>query len=123
MPMATTDALMGFGVPAQLASLLGGNPNVLTTTGTTVGAAAVLKSRNTELSTAASQTGAIPPTTAAVMEPYFITNPASTSAVLYVQSGHTLNGSLNGTKTLAQNSNTILWQYKKTFWVSITASS
>lgn len=119
MPIATTDALMGFGFAAHQAALLGGNPNALTTTGTAQGTAAILKSRNTELVTAASQTGAIPPSTAAVMEPYFITNQAATTGVVYVPVGHNLNGSANGSVNVAQGKSVIFWQYKKNNWTYI----
>ena len=120
--MPTSDALMGFGMPSQQASQLGANPNALTTTGTSQTTAAVLKSRNTELVTAASQTGAIPPATAGVFDLYFITNQASTPAVVYVPVGHTLNGSLNGTVasgSLAQFKTVILYQYKSKNWTYI----
>lgn len=119
MPIATSDALMGVGIPAQAAAMMGANPHVLTTTGTAQGTAAVLKSKNTELLTAGSQTGAIPPSSAPVMEEYNIVNPTATTGVVYVPSGHTLLGTLNGSFNLAQNKAAIMWQYKKSFWAYI----
>lgn len=119
MPVATDDALTGLGVPAQLAQLLGAQPAVLTCAGTTQGTAAVLKSRGSELSAAASQTGAIPPSTAEVMVPYALTNSSSTTAVLYVPVGHNLNGSLNGSVNVAQNKAIYFWQYKSKNWTYI----
>lgn len=116
MPMATADTLTGLGMPPQLANALGANPHTLTCTGTTQATAAVLRSRNTEVSPAASQTGAIPPSTAPVMEPYFINNQQSTTAVIYVPVGHSLNGSLNGSVNLAQTKSIILYQYKRNNW-------
>lgn len=116
MPIATADALTGIGFPGQQANLMGANPHALTTTGTAQGTAAILKSRNTELVTAASQTGAIPPSNAPVMEPYFIVNPTATAGVIYVPSGHSLNGSLNGSVSLAQNKQIIFYQYKRNNW-------
>lgn len=117
MPVATSDALTGLGMTPQLAALMGGNPSALTTKGTTSGTAATILSKNTELVTAASQTGAIFPTGVAVMEPYFITNAAATTGVIYVPTGHTFNTS--GTPTslnLAQFKTVILWQYKPKNW-------
>lgn len=117
--MPTADALMGLGMPAQLSDLLGGNPNALTTTGTAQATAAKIKSKNTELVTAGSQTGAIFNTSVQVMQPYFIVNPTATSGVIYPPTGDTLGGSVNGTITLAQNKSCIVWQYKKGFWTYI----
>ena len=129
MPISTSDALTGLGTPAQLAAVMGANPNVLTTKGTTQGGAAVLLSRNTELSPAASQTGAIPPATAGVMEPYFLinTSASSTTAKVYVPVGHTLstptNGGLNGSFSLPVSTSAIFWQYKPKFWaVNLSAA-
>lgn len=119
MPIATADALMGLGMPAQLSSLMGANPSALTTTGTTQGTAATLKSKNTELVTAGSQTGAIPPSSAPIMEPYFITSQAATTGIVYVPVGHTLNGTLNGSVSVAQTKSVILWQYKRNNWTYI----
>jgi len=116
MPISTTDALTGLGFSGQQAALMGGNPTVLTCTGTTQGGAAILKSRNTELSPASSQTGAIPPSSASVMEPYFLTNQQATTATVYVPSGHYLNSSQNGSTTVAQGASLIFWQYKPKYW-------
>lgn len=117
--MPTQDDLMGLGMAAQLSEVLGANPNVLTTTGTAQGTAALMKSRNQELLTAASQTGAILSTTAAIMRPHFIVNPTATTAVIYAPSGQTLGGTLNGSFNLAQNKAAIVWQYKKGFWTYV----
>lgn len=120
MPEATSDAFMGLGMPAQISAILGANPHNLTCAGTSQTTAAILKSRNTELTAAASQTGAVPPTTAGVMEPYFIVNSSSTAAVVYVPVGHTLNGTLNSSilsgTGLIQWRSVILYQYKPKFW-------
>lgn len=123
MPVASADALAGLGLPAQLAQLLGGNPSQLTTTGTTQGTAAIIRSTNTELVTAASQTGAVLPSSpdnSNVMVPYNIFNGTATTGVLYVPTGHTLNGTLNGTLNIpSTNKSVIVWQYKPKFWASI----
>ena len=122
MPMATADALTGVGVPAQLATLLGGNPNKQAGTGTAQTGATVIRSRNTELNPQASATAFVFPSTAGVMEPYFLVNPQSTSALIFVPSGHTLStvssGGSNGNVTLAQNTSVVMWQYKPKFWAA-----
>jgi hypothetical protein len=119
MPVATEDALAGLGVPAQLSALLGAQPAVLTCAGTSQTTAAVLKSRGSELTAAASQTGAIPPFDAPIMTPYALTNSSSTTVVLYVPVGHNLNSSLNGSVNVAQNKSIYLWQYKAKYWTYI----
>ena len=116
MPIATADALTGLGFPGQQANALGANPHALTCTGTAQGTAAILKSRNTELVTAGGATGAIAPANAPVMEAYFIVNPTATSGVVYVPSGHSLNGSANAGVTVAQNKQVIFYQYKRGQW-------
>lgn len=116
MPIATADALMGFGFPAQQAALMGGNPNALTCVGTAQTGAAVIKSKNTELVTAGGATAAVFPTTVGIMEPYFINNQAATTGLVYVPSGHSVNGSLNGSVSIPQAKAAIIWQYKKSNW-------
>jgi len=116
MPQSTD--LTGAGLPPLLASLLGNQANALVTTGTSQTTAATIKTHNTELTTASSQTGAILPSNALVGTPYFVACPTSTSGVIYAPVGQTLNGSLNGSVTVAQNKCVILWQYKLNNWVS-----
>lgn len=116
MPVATSDALTGLGMVPQLAALMGGNPHALTTAGTSQTTAVTLKSKNTEIVTAASQTGAIPPSNAPVMEPYFITNQASTTGVIYVPVGHYLNSVQNASLNLVQYKTCIFYQYKPKYW-------
>lgn len=117
--MPDVNALMGHGMPAQLADLIGAQPHALTTAGVAQGTATTIKSKNTELVTAGGATGAILPSTAGINDAYFVTCPTATSGVVYVPSGHSLNGSLNAGLTIAQNKAAILYQYKRTLWASI----
>lgn len=117
--MPTSDALMGTGLPAQVAQQLGGNPHSLTCTGTAQGTAAKVLSKQTELLTASSQTGAIFPSDAPIGSQYMFFNKNSDSAVVYVPSGHYLNGSQNAGLTIAQNKGAIMWQYKKSYWTCV----
>jgi hypothetical protein len=116
--MAAETELTGLGVAPQLANLLGGQPNVLTCAGTTQGAGAKIKSKNTELSTGASAYVAVLPS-GALYAPYFVFTSSSTSAVVYPPTGQYLNGSQNGSLTVAQNKAATFWQYKKGYWASI----
>ena len=120
MPMATTDALTGLGMPAQLANLIGGNPNLQAGTGTTQTGATVIKSRNTELNPASSSTAFVFPSNVAVMEPYFLVNVQSTAGVVFVPSGHTIVSgagvATNGSVSISQGKAAIVWQYKVKNW-------
>lgn len=116
MPQATD--LMGVGMPPHLAVELGNTSNALTCTGTALATAAAVKSTNTELVAASSQTGAAIQSTAKIGTPYYFFASASTSAVVYVPSGSYLNGVQNDSLTLAQNKAAIMWQYKLNRWAS-----
>ena len=119
MPSASQDDLTGFGFSAQQSTLLGANPNQLTTTGTSQATAATVLSRNTELKTASSQAGAVIPTDAKIMHPYYFVNPTSTTGTVYCPVGHTLNATSNGGVAVAQNKAVILYQYKPKLWTYI----
>lgn len=119
MTVATADALMGLGMPAQLSAVLGGNPSALTCAGTTQGAAATIKSKNTELVTAGGATAAVLPSGAGIMEPYFINTQSATTGLVFVPSGHSLNGSANASVSVPQAKAAIIWQYKKSNWCYI----
>ena len=116
MPIASADDLTGLGMPAQLAELMGGNPSALTCVGTAQTGAAVVKSRNTELVTAGGATAAVLPTSAKIANPFFVTTQSATTGLLFVPSGHSVNGSLNGSISIAQGKAAIVWQYKKSNW-------
>lgn len=110
--MPTADDLVGLGVQPTLASAIGNQPNSLGCLGTTQGTAAVIKTHNTELVPSSSQTGAVFQAAAKVGTPHYFFNAQSTSAVIYVQTGDSLQGTVNGTFTLAQNKAAILMKYK-----------
>lgn len=116
MPEGTSDALLGLGMPAQLAAVLGGNPSILVCAGTTQTTAAVVKTKNVELTAAGGATGAIPPSIFPVMENIKLYNSSGTTAVIYVPVGHTLAGTLNGSLNLATTKACEIYQYKPKFW-------
>lgn len=117
--MPTGDDLIGSGMPPLLAAELGNQPSTLITAGTAQGTAAAVLTKNVTLTTAGSQTGAILPATAKIGTPYYFFNPTATSGVIYVPSGHYLNGSQNAGLTLAQNKGAILIQNSTGRWSSI----
>lgn len=117
--MPTADSLTGFGLPAQLANTLGANPAKISGIGTTQTGAAVLTSRNAELNPQSTATAFVPDANA-LNDVYYLVNPQSTTALVYVPSGHTLSsvtsGGSNGHVSVAQNTSCIMWQYKPKFW-------
>lgn len=119
--MPQSDDLVGLGVAPQLAAVIGNQANTLTCTGSSSqSGAATVKTHNTELTAASgSANSAVIPSTALVGTPWFFFTSSSTSAIVYVPSGHYLNGSLNVGLTIAQNKMAILFQYKKGYWGSI----
>lgn len=122
MPICTQDDATGYGFSPHQATLIAANPTVLTTKGTSQTTAATLISRNTELSTAASQTGAIPPSTSLVMAPYFLNNQQATTAIFYVPVGHYLNSVQNASVNIAQYKGILVWQYKPKYWCYVLSA-
>jgi hypothetical protein len=116
MPVADQDDLAGYGVAAQLSSLLGAVPQKTTGVGTTQSGAATLISRMTELNPASSNTAFVIPTDAKIMNPYFVNNQQATTALVFVPSGHTLNSVANASVSVAQYASAIIWQYKVKNW-------
>ena len=117
--MPSSDDLQGLGMPSPLAQVLGNQPATLTCTGTTQATAALIKTTNTELVAAGSATGAILNSSAPNGSPYYLFTSSSTAALIYPPVGEVLNGTTNGTLSLAQNKAAIIWQYKNNNWVSI----
>lgn len=121
--MATSVALMGLGMPAQQAEVLGMDPTNLTTTGTTQATAAKVLSKNVKLTTAGSQTGAVIPSGAGVGDVYFFFNSTATTGIVYAPVGDTLNGAASTTgQNVAQNKMAIMYQYAKGAWASLVAA-
>jgi hypothetical protein len=117
MPQATD--LMGVGIPPLAADELGNTANIVTCAGTGQTTATSIKTKNSELVAASSQTGAILPSSAKIGSPYYVVASASTAAVVYVPVGQYLNGAQNDSLTLTQNKAAILWQYKLNNWTKV----
>lgn len=120
--MPTPNDLMGLGTPGELAEVLGNAPSALNCTGTAQTTAATIKSTAVELLASSSNTGAILPATGKVGSPYYVFTSTSTAGVVYAPVSQTLNGASNGSVTLAQNTSTIIIQYKKGFWACQAAA-
>lgn len=124
--MANSDALIGSGMPAAQAQQLGGPVTTLTCKGTNQGGAALITSKCTILNAQSSQTGAILPSGSAdgvtgLFAPYWLTvgTIAATSAVLYAPSSGYLNGTLNGSSTIAVNHAFCAVQVASGIWYTI----
>lgn len=118
--MPTADDLTGLGVPPSVASSLGNQPSNLTCTGTAQATAALALTKNVILNAQTSQTGAVPAATSALGSPHYFANGtlSATSAVVYCPVGHTLNGILNNSVTIAANGFSILFQSANKIWFS-----
>lgn len=121
MGWASEDELTGLGMAPQLAFLVGDNPNKQSGVGTTQTGATLILNNMVELSAASSQTAFILQHVELNM-PVFCTNPSATTAVVFCPSGATLNGSLNGSLSIAQNKSAVFWEYKKGFWTSVLSN-
>lgn len=120
--MASSTALCGLGVPAQLADVIGFEPTKLTCVGTAQVGAGKILSQNVELTTAGGATAAILPSDRPVGTLFVVNCPTATSGLVFPPVGDTLNGTLNASLTIAQNKAAFLFQYKKGFWVSILSA-
>jgi hypothetical protein len=117
--MPDSRALTGVGVPPLVAELLGSTPQVIAGTGTTQAAAAALTSKNVSINAQTSQTAVyLPCATAApiasrtLFEPFFLnySTLSNASPIIFVGLGGYMNGTLNGSITLASGQAAICWQ-------------
>jgi hypothetical protein len=122
MPASSDDNLVGFGMNPIQASMLGANPVAVAGVGTSQTGAATLKGKSCELTTSGGQTAFIIPAVRGMQEPQHVFTSSATTALVFVPVGHTLNGTLNGSLSVAQNKAAILWQYNKGFWASLLAA-
>lgn len=116
--MATETDLTGLGMSPFLASKIGLQPSNLTCTGTSQATAATALTKNVILNAQSSQTGAILPASAGAGQEHWLFNgSASTqSAVVYVPSGHSLNGNLNDGATVTAGTALIMIQAANKVW-------
>ena len=105
--MSTIQDLMGLGLPGPLANRLGNSITALTTTGTDAAHAAAITNHVTVLTTAGSQTGAILPTSMSLGAPFYVTNPAATTGIVYPPTGCTFTTSASTSYSMAQYNSAI----------------
>ena len=116
--MPNVDDLTGIGVSAQHSELVGQTVVKVTGAGATVQVgAATITSPGAELNpTGATANSFVLPSTAKVFQFYYLTNPQSTAAIVFVPSGHSLNSVANASLSMAQYASNIFWQYKPKYW-------
>ncbi len=114
--MPTSLDLEGLGTAAQLAKKLGNDPQTVTGVGTGQNGGATIIDACVELVTAGGATAATIVSSWPVGSPIYVYNSTATSGVVFVPTGHYLNGSQNGSLTIATTLSTIFFQYKKNYW-------
>ena len=119
--MPKAEDLMGVGLSGELSTVLGNSPATVAGAGTTQGTATTILTKNSELVPTTNQTGGILQSSALVGASYWVFNAAATAVTgkVYAPSTHYMNGSLNGSVSIAQNQGCLVWQYKKGYWASI----
>lgn len=120
--MPTADDLAGIGFPGEQAEILGANPQTIAGVGTAQVGAAKILSKNVELTTAGGATAAVLPAAAKINQPHYVVVTTATAGLVFVPLGHSLNGSLNGSLSIAQNKAAILYQYKRNNWTAILSA-
>lgn len=115
--MPTSQDLMGFGTPSQLAAMTGNDPVALTAAGSTQATATTITSHLVEM-TATGADGLIMPSAAKIGTPYYIFNSSASTGLVYCPVGHTMNTTSNGSVSVATHKAVIIIQYKRLFWSS-----
>lgn len=115
--MATATALCGLGVPGEWALQLGQEQATIAGVGTTQTGAAILKYQCVELTTGSGQTAFILTEQGLANETYVV-NSSATAALVYPPSGHYMNGTQNGSFSVAQWKPCTFIEYKKSYWAA-----
>jgi hypothetical protein len=93
--MATADALINLGTPAEVAKRIGWQRVALVTSGAVQGAGAVMKGTGNQLVTltvTSASDAATLPNEAEIGDEVIVTNPGANAGVIYPPSGETING-------------------------------
>jgi uncharacterized protein (DUF111 family) len=102
--MPKTSDLMGLGIPAAPANLLGDEIATLAGVGTAQSGAGAIGSGFTKLTTASGQTAVVLPSNAPLLRSYSVFNSSATTALVFPPSGAAINGaSADASYSLAQN--------------------
>ena len=119
MPLSAD--FLGVGMPPAFASLEGDDPQLVVAAGTTQATATQALSSLIEM-TATGADGIILPSlgpNATIGNLFYVYNSSSSTGLVYVPVGHTLNNTLNGSLSLVTHKGAMFIQYKSKFWMSI----
>lgn len=121
MPEST--ALMGLGMPPELAARLGNDPNALTAAGNNSQAnAATVVSHISTVTTAGTTNSIKFGVNAPVGTPFWVFNTTATALNVFCPLGANMNGSLNSSLSVAQNKLAVFIQTSKGNWAGIVAA-
>lgn len=117
--MASSQTLIGLGVPPRQASALGFNPATKAGVGTTQAGATAITTNMTTLTTAGGATAFVMPAAIPGQGPFLIYNSTATSALLYPGSGKTFNGgSADAALTLPTLRSLVIFKTDATNWIA-----
>jgi hypothetical protein len=120
MIMSAPGNLMGLGLPAALANILGYGSNTVTGIGTAQAGAAPITTKLTLTTTAGGATAFILPQVTAGSGPYVVTNPSATTALVFGQGTETIDGgTASASVSIAQNKTRLFWKTGSSTWVSV----
>lgn len=119
--MALATNLMGLGMSAGLARLVGNEPSAKTGATTALATGTAITTNFTVTTTSGGSTAFVLPSVAAGTGPLVITNPSATTALIFPNtSSETINGGSAGASVnLAQNKTSLFYKTSSTAWVSV----
>lgn len=117
--MATRSDLMGSGMPAQLATLLGNTPASITGVGTTQATGATLQSMASLVTTGGATAFTISANTS-LSRLYFVFNGSSTTALIYPPVGGAIGGgATDAAFSLVQGKSVLIWRFSTNVFPAI----
>lgn len=118
--MTAAATLVGVGIPAEVASRIGFTVSAKTGVGTAQSGSTPITQNLTVCTTSSGQTAFQLPLNVVAAGPLVLTNPSATTALIYGQTGDTIDGgSANASVSIAQNKTRLFWRTGLTSWVSV----
>jgi len=118
--MAAAQNLIGIGIPDEAARRLGFIVSTKTGVGTAQSGATAITGNLTVTTTSSGQTAFILPKTIAGSGPLVVTNPNSDAALIFGQTGETIDGgSTNASVSIAQNKTRAFFKTGSSTWISV----
>lgn len=121
--MALATGLIGLGMPAEQASLLGNTPATLAGVGTAQAGATIISSSMAQLTTSSGQTAFVFRSTSSITRLFFMFNTTATTALIFPAVGGTIQGqSQDASFSIAQNKGAFFWHFSSLVWVPILSA-